>query len=92
MTWWVRARTFVKEMMTPAKATPLGRWCHPSSDAYKTTCNQEVKAMLNIYDHGHVVDRPLTATAATRRSSSASSASSIVERDPLTVFLDGFGT
>ena len=30
----------------------LGRWCHPSSDVYKHSCDQARKALWNLYDHG----------------------------------------
>ena len=48
-------------MTTSTPTTPLGRWCHPSSDRYKKTCNQDIKAMLNIDDHGFL-DTPRNQT------------------------------
>lgn len=74
---FARVCFFFKSSVTPTNMTPLGRWCHPSSDMYKTTCNQEIKAMLNNRDHGHL-DAPLTNKHAIK---------SDVERDPVTVFL-----
>ena len=35
---------------------PLGRWCHPSSDIYKETCKQNVKAAMADMDNSHQHD------------------------------------
>jgi|TARA_B100000886_G_C20398238_1_gene481392 hypothetical protein len=35
---------------------PLGRWCHPSSDVYKETCKQDVKAAMADMDNSHQHD------------------------------------
>lgn len=65
----------------PGKPLLLGRWCHPSSEIYKATCNQEVKAMWNIHDHGHV-DAPFKAKRPVAER---------IERDPVSVFVCGYG-
>lgn len=37
---------------------PLGRWCHPSSDVYRVSCDQARKVMWNLYDHGFTTMEP----------------------------------
>ena len=44
-------RTWLARWTKP-QHTPLGRWCHPTSDVYARACNQEMKGDLNTYDHG----------------------------------------
>ena len=38
------------------KSIPLGRWCHPSSDIYKDTCKQQVKAAMADMDNSYLHD------------------------------------
>ena len=45
-------KTMMRRILVMDRGTRLGRWCHPSSDAYKDTCDASLKAFWSIYDHG----------------------------------------
>ena len=68
--------------LLPSKPPGLGRWCHPTSEWYRT-CDQARKSMLADYDNGC---HSLTSQASSQASSPASSPSEPT-RDAVTVFL-----
>ena len=61
----------------------LGRWCHPSSEVYRATCDQNIKAVWNLYDHSFT---PLPKPSVPPPGKQEERTSDI-ERDLLTVFL-----
>ena len=65
-----------KKILTRLHTPPrLGRWCHPSSEHYRTTCDAELKTLWNLYDHGfHTI--PVEKPKAPK-----------IERDCITCFL-----
>jgi hypothetical protein len=40
-------------LMGPRPVPMLGRWCHPSSEAYARTCDRDRKAWLAALDNGY---------------------------------------
>ena len=68
------------------KRPPLGRWCHPSSDAY-AHCDQERKALHAMYDNGFATIPRARNTHDTHETHETH------DRDPISVLVvDTFGT
>ena len=53
-------------LMGPRPVPMLGRWCHPSSEAYARTCDRDRKAWLAALDNGYETLRAPRAPAPSR--------------------------
>jgi|MDTE01.1.fsa_nt_gb hypothetical protein len=78
-------KTMMRRILVMDRGTRLGRWCHPSSDAYKDTCDVSLKAFWSIYDHGF---HTLPVARSPRDDGAKPSANpDAMRRDPITCFM-----